>query len=491
VGWNGGAAMSAAEVIDFERLHQVIPGLLREEREDATPAPDWQGGLFPPDIDAYIGAQARSIRVPVEMVAVPMMVMAGSTLGNRLSLSLKRGWNERPTLWAGVISPPGTAKTPAMLAAQWAINEIQKELVEQYQRELAEYESDLERWSEQAKGKRGAKPVRPRLQHIYTSDATIEALVGILSETQGVAFLVDELLSWIMRFDAYRGGKGGDRQQWLSLWSGSPIKADRKGADTVYCANPVAGIYGGIQPDMMRKLHNPDGGRDGLVERVLLYYPDVTPARWTDDDVDPVLLDPVKDIYRHLHNIGSPDHRFRVSLSREAKSVFTDWYNDLQDQVETSSGLRRGFLSKMPSHVARVALILNTLWNLDDPQRLVSERRMLDAIAVGEYFIAHLDRVLPLIGDSSRTRHTGLAGRIMRILKRESNEMDDGWVRRAMITKRLGNVQSDDLSDALDHLQRVGEIESRTIKTSTKPAEEWRIKPEGQGYQVHDEEVIF
>jgi hypothetical protein len=480
-------------MIDFDRIREFIPGIAgiqSEPSQEMPPAPEWPVGILPPVINDYANAQSRAISVPLEMIEVPMLVLAGSTIGNTLHLVIKRSWHEYPTLWAGVISPPGTAKTPATLAAQWPVNAIQKELVEQHQRDVAQFENDMEQWAERPKGERGPKPIRPRLKHIYTSDATIEALVAILSESQGVAFLVDELLSWIMRFDAYRGGKGGDRQQWLSLWSGSPVKKDRSSADTVYVAHPVAGIYGGIQPDVMRKLHDPEGGRDGLVERVLLYDPGVKPTRWTDEDVDPSLLDPVKDTYRRLLHIGAPDNRFGVQLSREAKAAFVEWFNELQDQIGATKGLRRGFLSKMPSQVARIALILNTLWNVGDPQRLVSEQRMRDAIAVGEYFIAQLDRVLPLIGDSSRMHHSGLAGRIMRILKREAADLAEGWVRRGVITKRLGNVQSDDLTEQLESLEAEGAIERRTIRTSTKPAEEWRIR-NTDDLDLQPGEVVF
>lgn len=478
-----------AETFDIDQLLHEIPGLASQH--EVPPSPTWPASVLPEEMDEYVAAQSRSISVPPEMIAVPMLVFAGSTIGNRLYLSLKRGWNELPTLWAGVISPPGTAKTPATLAAQWPMNSNQSDLVELYKKRMAEYETDLERWTENKKGERGPKPVKPQLQHLYTSDVTIEALVAILSESQGVAIVVDELLSWIGKFDAYRGGKGGDRQQYLSLWSGSPIKADRKGAESVYCSHPVGGLYGGIQPDMMPKLHDPNGGRDGLVERVLLFDPGVTPARWTDDDVDPALLNPVKAIYSRLHTIGSPEHRFGVKLSAEAKAAFTGWYDDLVDQMEQAQGLRRGFLSKMPSQVARIALVLNTLWSLDDPQRLVSERRMLDAIAIGEYFIAQLDRVLPLIGDTSRSSHTGLAGRIVRILKRESKHENDWWVRRTVITKGLGNVQADVLTDALTELEAEGTLEKRTIRTATKPAEEWRFKMSDEPEARENGEVVF
>src|SRR5699024_7448242 len=129
---------------------------------------------------------------------------------NRLHMVVKRGWKERSTLWAVVISPPGTAKSPATLAAQWPLNELQKEIHETYERRKAEFETELEEWSEKPKGKRGTKPIGPEMRHLYTSNITIEALVDILPKSSGVAIFMDELLSWIASFDAYRGGKGGD-----------------------------------------------------------------------------------------------------------------------------------------------------------------------------------------------------------------------------------------------------------------------------------------
>lgn len=51
-----------------------------------------------------------------------------------------------------------------------------------------------------------------------------------------------------------------------------------------------------------------------------------------------------------------------------------------------------------------------------------------------------------------------------------------GWMRRADLMNRLGNVRSVDLSGALLSLYSRGEIEYRVVHTATKPGEEWRLK---------------
>lgn len=450
----------------------------RGEEPKLPPAPAFPEDILPPAFARYVAAAARSIGVTPEMIAIPMLVTAGAVIGNRLHIVLKKGYEQYPTLFAAVIAPPGSAKTPATLAAQWPINQIQRETVETYQRHMADYEQELDAWTTASKEQRGPKPIKPDLEHLYSSDLTLEALVSMLAKSQGVAILRDEILSWVTSLDQYRGGKGSDRQQYLSLWSGAPIKADRKNAESIYIANPVAGVYGGIQPDAASSLHNSNGQRDGWIERLLLFYPDVQPALWTDDDLDPELADPLVTTFQGLRKIGSADssRQLSVRLSNDAKALWAEWYDDNQAATDAARGLRRGFYSKLPNQVARLALILNTLWGPDDPQRMVSKERMQDAVDLGEFFRSHLDRVLPLIGDSSRGEPTGVPRRIVGILRKESSETNNGWIRRAVLLNSLGNVSTDDLSAALTELAEQGRIERRPVPTSTKPAEEWRIK---------------
>jgi hypothetical protein len=75
---------------------------------------------------------------------------------------------------------------------------------------------------------------------------------------------------------AYRGGRGGDRQAFLSLWAVAPIKVDRKGQESIFITEPVVSVTGGVQPEMLGELAEAAGRRDGFLERILWSFPEKT-----------------------------------------------------------------------------------------------------------------------------------------------------------------------------------------------------------------------
>lgn len=453
-----------------------------EPESGALKVPPFSIEAFPRVVRDYVESQARCIGVPVEMIALPLMAFLGSMIGNRVSIKLKSGFHQYASLFVAVIAPPGAAKSPALNAARWALDRLQAEAHAAYKTQLATWETETEHWQAKPKDERGDKPARPKLRHFYTTDPTIEALVGILESAPGVAIVRDELLGWITSMDQYRGGKGSDRQQYLSLWTTSSIKADRRTGEPIYQAHPCASIVGGIQDDFLSQLHDRDGKRDGLIERFLLIRPDVRPSGWSEDELDTSLLDRLVEMFRQIDRAlsprdGAPDDAIGcdVLLSTEARRLWIDWYNENDTLKADTAGLRQGFYSKLPLQVARLALILNTMWNPDDPQRMVSKERMADAIELGEFCRAHFDRTLPLIGDISPGHAGGTEGRVLRVLRIEGEQAVDWWVPRRTILQRLGNVKADDLTRVLDRLADVGTVESRREATSTKPREEWRL----------------
>lgn len=436
--------------------------------------------VLPHTIHDHCLAGARSIGVPLEMLAVPALVFAGSVIGNAVELQLKAGWTVNSTLWAGVIGAPGEKKTPSLKLAQEPVSCLQKVAYDVYRELLNAYGDDLRVWNAKPKAERGDMPRPPTLDSLFTTDPTLEALIGIVNTCAGTAIIRDELSGFIASFDKYRGSGGDDRQQYLSLWACAAIKQDRKGGGTIYAHNPVAGIYGGIQPDLARNLHPKNGQRDGLVERFLLFRPTVTRRGWTEDEVDISLRDPVVNIYRQLRELRATfgkhsNECITVHLSPPARKQFIAWFNDNDERVERATGLRQGFYAKLDSQVARIALILHCLENHADPRPMVQEHTIENAIAVGEWFRSHLDRVLPLIGDQSRDEPVGLSARIVRILRMPDLQEGEGWVRRGRIIHKLGNVPSHDLTDTLRELQTTCVIESRTVESGTKPSEQWRI----------------
>jgi hypothetical protein len=421
-------------------------------------------------VRAYVEAAADSLRVPPEMVAVPLLGLAGALIGNRLHLILKNSWREYLTFYLAIVARPGAAKTPALGLAQWPLDALQKAAHERYTERLAAYDDELESWRQ---SKDGEKPQKPQLRHYFSTELTVEALAGMLAGAPGVAIIRDEISGWVAAMDQYKGGKGSDRQQYLSLWSAQTLKVDRKGGGSVYVPKPVACVVGGIQPDLAGTLHDAAKRRDGFVERILPVVPDVEPALWTDAAPSTELYRDVLAVFEALDRLERTDDGCGVQLSSEARASFVPWVDENAALVAAAEGLAGGFYAKLPAHVARFALILHALWNPHDPRPMLNAARMEDAIELGEFFRAHIGRFLALLNAAAPASFAGLATRIERILR--TADSDDGWVARTEIYRRLGNITADELTAALDRLIEAGRIERRIAPSTTKPAEQYRI----------------
>src|SRR5581483_10249267 len=106
---------------------------------------------------------------------------------------------------------------------------------------------------------------------------------------KGVLLHRDELVGWVRSMDQYKGGKGGDRQFYLSAWSREPIHHLRKGEyddGPVHVAAPFLGVLGGMPTDQLHQLISRETEGDGFLDRMLFVHPDEVPlANWSSDDI--------------------------------------------------------------------------------------------------------------------------------------------------------------------------------------------------------------
>ena len=270
----------------------------------------------------------------------------------------------------------------------------------------------------------------------------------MLGSNPGVAIIRDEIGGWVAAMDQYRGGKGRDRQQYLSLWSAGTIKADRKTGDSIYVRNPVCCVVGGIQPDLASDLHNAAANRDGFVERILPVVPDVGVAQWTDDAPTAGQYKDVLELFETVDaTLGSFPFADADSATVEATGLgvrvhpdaldaFKAWLDENAGLIGDAHGITAGFYSKLPAHVARFALILHALWNPNDPRPMVSAETMDRAIDLGDYFREHIARFLTLLNAAAPSPVAAIEGRIIRQMRKMRNANDaksDGWVSRSTI----------------------------------------------------------
>lgn len=72
-----------------------------------------------------------------------------------------------------------------------------------------------------------------------------------------------------------RYSNGTDRPFWLTAWTGSPYRADRKTSATAIIPCLSLGIFGTIQPDRLATVFK--GADDGLPARFLFCWPEARP----------------------------------------------------------------------------------------------------------------------------------------------------------------------------------------------------------------------
>jgi hypothetical protein len=362
-------------------------------------------------------AVAAAMPCPVDMPAVTMLAAASVAIGSTLELEIKRGWREQARFWLATICRPGSKKSPASGAVLRPIRQRQQLLRQQYQCEQAAYEAALEEWHEKPKKERGAKPIPPVELQAFTSNTTLEALADLLVENpRGLLLHRDELTGWVRSLNQYRGGRGDDKQIWLSYWSGEPVPINRRGR-RVYVEKPFLSVSGNLPPEMLGELNDEMGREDGFVHRILFSWPCDSPCGWSEAEPDESIVDVYDAMFEKLYQLKHceelPLHRYRMDAKPWAQTIyFTDaaknayaaFVNRLAEEMRASDfpSPLRGPWSKFEGYCARFALLLHTCaWAGDE--RAEKDVRVDDvrgAVKLVDYFMAHARRVYPCLSSS-------------------------------------------------------------------------------------------
>ena len=233
--------------------------------------------IFPEKIQKVIEDTHEESCFPVNYIAASLFFAASVAVGNYRTLEANK-FKAKAHLFMALLGSPGSGKTHPINFAITPFLELDKVSIEKYQRELDE-------WRKQPAETRGKKP---RAKQLRFQDITMEAITKVLSESKrGIFIYVDELRGWISSFNKYRSG-GGDKEQWLSLYSGIPITVNRKGEDDITFVNdPYVSVIGGLQPGILPKLFGGENMDNGFFYRMLFVNNpfEMAPMLWKNMDL--------------------------------------------------------------------------------------------------------------------------------------------------------------------------------------------------------------
>jgi hypothetical protein len=395
------------------------------------PLPFDVGTMLPPAFRAFVEDVARRLSAPCEMVALPLVVAAGAAIGRGLGIRPKARdtWTEYANLYAAIVAPPSSMKSPSLAEALKPIYRIEAERRQAHLFAMEAWAMEIKRHEIKEKATKATKakaakaaseglemfevpgepPPQPAERRLIVNASTPEKLVETHSKNpRGLLVLRDELAGWFG--DLERAGRESERAFYLEAWTGkNPFRNDTlsRGSDFVPAA--CVSLYGNIQPSIFRQILVAPAAQgrkaDGLFERFLLVAPAEVAFQYRDEPPDTRAALDVEKVFRRLIalnteeglQIGNPADREGdtpfLRYDKDAQELFVNWIVDLQRRVKGfENPLLQGLIKKQSKTVNALALIFELVLN-PTPQA-VSVPSFEMAVAWGRYLESHAAAIL-------------------------------------------------------------------------------------------------
>ena len=462
---------------------------------DPTPTPPFPNDFLPGALGEFAAQQAYDLQVPIDFVAIPLLIAAAMAVGKEFRMAPKTyaSWTERACLWGGIIGHVGDGKTPsfnAALAPIWSLQtkfrdefrplleaheekvRLAKAIDKQWQKDVAKALAKGDQPPERPEGAR--PPDKPTPRQLITNDATQEKIAELMQQNpRGIMLYRDELSGWFRSFNQYR--PGADEQFFLQCHAGGPWLQHRKSGDIII-PDVYLNICGGFQPDVVAEVlaRRPGKADSGMAARFsLLVWPDPISRKWVDNTPDRETRSRVIWLFTKLLNndpeafvgprLEGATHFPPLRFTPEGHEIFHAWYiahHRLQETLDRDAPLK-GHFAKFDGLFASLALVhhlvRHALGEPVEPARVDAHTAGAVRDFIDGYLRAHAGKIYRHLG-----RDPGFEG-AKRIAQWIVNNPDiTSFTARqisrkqwAGLTGRDENTGKDFLRAALEHLDNV------------------------------------
>ncbi len=461
-----------AEVVS--RARTFLGAIRREKKKPVRlllPYKPFPVEVLPDPLRRYVRESAAALGCDPSYVALPVLAVAASAIGNARSIRLKASWFEPCVVWAGIVGESGTLKSPAYHRAVSPLFRRQKQLLQQWKDEHLKYLEDLADYKAKKKSGEedlGDPPEEPLQRRVVVSDVTIEKLAEVLEDNpRGILVARDELAGWLMSFSRYKGKSGGsDLPNWLEMHRAGTVVVDRKTGErrTLFVQRAAASVTGGIQPGVLARVMTADFLDAGLAARLVMSYPPRQPKRWTEDDIDQATEDEYDNLLDKLLALEPDvDGPHILRLTPQARTLWVRFYEEwAREQVGTDGELAAA-LSKLEGYAARLALIHHVVTHValdTDDLRAVGTKRIAVGVTLCRWFANEARRIYLTFGETREERETR---RLIELVQDRGGRVTARDIRRARGLRDTGEAR-----EALDALVKAGFGRWEESKPSTK-----------------------
>jgi hypothetical protein len=382
--------------------------------------------------------------VDPEAVLTHLLPIAAGLINPNSRIVVKECTNfvEPCLLYSAVIAETGSRKTPLLNIPKAPLVKLQAEEDARYKAELDAYQKELDAYNHRPKeNKDDEPPVPPHPpREFYVDNVTVESLDEIKGCQPDKAFTMikDELSGLFASHGAYKGGRGSDKESFLSGWGGGGVKKNRRSKDSrVSLARDSLSITGGIQPDKLRALFGDFTDAQGEWARFLWYQMPMRPYKIPRHSVTYSLGGLLESIYRKLDSLPELEFYF----SKDGQNFYDDWYDKKYEQTrnETKPGLKAA-MAKMPGQAARLIGVLHVLNGVSSQPPEVQQEIPLETVRAGCHLAQfYLGQVTVLQGDGD-----ALNGELTPILRSLLEKVNDiGELNAAQAKRAVWGLRSD------------------------------------------------
>lgn len=327
-----------------------------------------------------VRAGALSLQVSEAMLGPLALSAMCAGIGNSRTIALHASWHEPAIIWAVVVAPSGSGKSPALEIVTRpaerrdaeALRE-HKEAMKEHAAALALHEKAMRGW-ERGSGKGNLTatppiaPESPVCERFVTSDVTFEALAAMLAASpRGMLLACDELAAWLNfgRYSANGGRAASEASRWLPMHRAQPLKVDRKTAPPIRVERAALTVSGLVQPGVLAAALTGTDFDSGLVARLLLSMPPIPTRRWQPGGIPPMVERKYNAMVESLYDLeldedphGNPMPR-ALSLDEQASQLWANFYNSLNADMAGQDERARAMMAKIECAAARLALVVH------------------------------------------------------------------------------------------------------------------------------------
>jgi len=383
----------------MESLHSL------EDGGGQIKPPEFPIHIFPQQLQQIIRCYCTTLNLNLDYAAVSVLYAFSVALGGHYSLTVKRGWNELPTLFVALVGKPGINKSGPISIFTQPLEKLEKDLFKRFLDEYSTFKKG--RSAKKENGDLSTITDEPARRQLVIKDATQEAMLKALYDNpHGFAGIYDELAAFLKSFNKYKSG-GGDEEVMLSLFSGKSISVNRKSSEPIFIEKPFISIIGSIQPQVLINLLGNNKIDNGLTHRFLFAFPDhVIREDLSDDDVPEY----IEELYQTCINRilisdffqadGYPAHK--ITLSKEGYEAYKIFRRRINETINNEkSDAISGIYAKLDTYSLRIALILHVIrTGCKEPEinpYQVSAETFRKAAEVIEYFEHNALKVFKLM----------------------------------------------------------------------------------------------